>query len=124
MATTKAHWGKPFWVTEGGAERPVLNMAETCIRWVILPLARFGRGLWSTVAYYYGQLHLWATAPLGNCTSFVGLLADPFLHHRLNLLGGAGVTGLNLWSIVVATIGAIILPFARLPGFFHTTNAT
>jgi putative oxidoreductase len=27
MATTKAHWGKPIWVTEGGAELPVLNMA-------------------------------------------------------------------------------------------------
>jgi uncharacterized membrane protein YeaQ/YmgE (transglycosylase-associated protein family) len=27
----------------------------------------------------------------------------------VNLLGGAGVTGFNLWSIVVATIGAIIL---------------
>jgi putative oxidoreductase len=27
MATTKAHWSKPIWVTEGGAELPVLNMA-------------------------------------------------------------------------------------------------
>jgi uncharacterized membrane protein YeaQ/YmgE (transglycosylase-associated protein family) len=27
----------------------------------------------------------------------------------VNLFGGAGVTGFNLWSIVVATIGAIIL---------------
>jgi putative oxidoreductase len=27
MATTKAHWGKPIWVTEGGAELPVTNMA-------------------------------------------------------------------------------------------------
>ncbi len=27
----------------------------------------------------------------------------------VNLLGGAGVTGFNLWSIVVATIGAIVL---------------
>ncbi|HEX2728330.1 MAG TPA: DoxX family protein [Rubrobacteraceae bacterium] len=26
MATTKAHWGKPIWVTEGGAELPVLNI--------------------------------------------------------------------------------------------------
>ena len=25
MATTKAHWGKPIWVTEGGAELPVVN---------------------------------------------------------------------------------------------------
>src|ERR671939_1921626 len=27
MATRKAHWGKPIWVTEGGAELPVLNLA-------------------------------------------------------------------------------------------------
>jgi putative oxidoreductase len=27
MATKKAHWNKPIWVTEGGAELPVLNMA-------------------------------------------------------------------------------------------------
>ena len=27
----------------------------------------------------------------------------------VNLFGGAGVTGFNIWSIVVATIGAIIL---------------
>ena len=27
IATGKVHWGKPIWVTEGGAELPVLNMA-------------------------------------------------------------------------------------------------
>ena len=27
MATRKAHWGKPIWVTEGGAELPLLNVA-------------------------------------------------------------------------------------------------
>ncbi len=27
MATAKAHWGKPIWVTEGGAELPVTNIA-------------------------------------------------------------------------------------------------
>ena len=26
MATAKAHWGKPIWVSAGGAELPVLNM--------------------------------------------------------------------------------------------------
>jgi putative oxidoreductase len=26
-ATTKVHWGKPIWVTEGGAELPATNMA-------------------------------------------------------------------------------------------------
>ena len=27
MATRKAHWGRPIWVTEGGAELPVFNIA-------------------------------------------------------------------------------------------------
>jgi putative oxidoreductase len=27
MATTRAHWSKPIWVTEGSAELPVLNIA-------------------------------------------------------------------------------------------------
>lgn len=27
MATVKAHWGKPIWVTSGGAELPVVNIA-------------------------------------------------------------------------------------------------
>ena len=27
MATTKAHWDNPIWVTEGGAELPVINIA-------------------------------------------------------------------------------------------------
>ncbi|HZS79083.1 MAG TPA: DoxX family protein [Ktedonobacteraceae bacterium] len=27
MATVKAHWGKPIWVSQGGAELPVTNMA-------------------------------------------------------------------------------------------------
>ena len=29
MATRKAHWGRPIWVTEGGAELPVLNIASS-----------------------------------------------------------------------------------------------
>jgi putative oxidoreductase len=28
MATAKAHWGKPIWVTAGGAELPVVNSAS------------------------------------------------------------------------------------------------
>lgn len=27
MATGKAHWGKPIWVSEGGAETPLINIA-------------------------------------------------------------------------------------------------
>ena len=41
MATVKAHWGKPFWVTAGGAELPVTNMA------VALAIALAGSGRYS-----------------------------------------------------------------------------
>jgi putative oxidoreductase len=41
LATTKAHWGKPIWVTEGGAELPVTNMA------ISLALALTGPGQYS-----------------------------------------------------------------------------
>jgi putative oxidoreductase len=38
MATATAHWGKPIWVTKGGAELPVTNMA------IALALAIAGPG--------------------------------------------------------------------------------
>ena len=42
------------------------------------------------------------TILLGIAGAFVGGLV-------VNLFGGAGVTGFNIWSILVATLGAIIL---------------
>jgi uncharacterized membrane protein YeaQ/YmgE (transglycosylase-associated protein family) len=42
------------------------------------------------------------TILIGIVGAFVGGLV-------VNLFGGAGVTGFNIWSILVATIGAIIL---------------
>ena len=41
IATGKVHWGKPIWVTEGGAELPVTNLA------VALGLALTGPGRFS-----------------------------------------------------------------------------
>jgi putative oxidoreductase len=41
MATTTAHWGKPIWVTQGGAELPVINMS------VFAALAMTGPGRFS-----------------------------------------------------------------------------
>jgi uncharacterized membrane protein YeaQ/YmgE (transglycosylase-associated protein family) len=42
------------------------------------------------------------TIPLGIVGAFIGGFV-------VNLLGGAGVLGFNVWSILVATLGAIIL---------------
>ena len=48
------------------------------------------------------------TILIGIVGAFVGGLV-------VNLFGGAGVTGFNIWSILVATLGAIILlAFYRL----------
>ena len=41
MATAKAHWGKPIWVTQGGAELPVINLA------IALALTLTGPGCFS-----------------------------------------------------------------------------
>ncbi len=41
MATAKAHWGKPIWVTKGGAEYPITNMA------IALALGMLGPGKYS-----------------------------------------------------------------------------
>jgi uncharacterized membrane protein YeaQ/YmgE (transglycosylase-associated protein family) len=40
----------------------------------------------------------------------LGAVVGGFL---MNLFGGAGVTGLNLWSLAVATLGAVLLVAAR-----------
>lgn len=45
VATAKAHWGKPIWVTQGGAELPVTNAA------VALGLALSGPGAYSLDAF-------------------------------------------------------------------------
>jgi putative oxidoreductase len=37
MATAKVHWGKPIWVTSGGAELPVTNMAVAAALTIVGP---------------------------------------------------------------------------------------
>ena len=47
----------------------------------------------------------------GGCivTTLIGMVGAVVGGFVVNLLGGAGTTGFNLWSILVATLGAIIL---------------
>ncbi len=58
MATTKAHWGKPIWVTEGGPELPVTNIA------VATALIVNGPGRYSLDRAFGVRLPGWL-APLG-----------------------------------------------------------
>lgn len=39
-------------------------------------------------------------------TGIIGAMVGGWLFH---LFGGAGVTGFNLWSLLVATVGSVIL---------------
>ena len=63
IATTKAHWGKPIWVTEGGPELPVTNIAAATA------LILNGRGNYSLDRALGIRLPGWV-APLG----LVGIL--------------------------------------------------
>jgi uncharacterized membrane protein YeaQ/YmgE (transglycosylase-associated protein family) len=42
-------------------------------------------------------------------TTLVGIAGAFIGGFVVGVLGGAGVTGLNIWSILVATLGAVIL---------------
>jgi putative oxidoreductase len=58
MATRKAHWGRPIWVTEGGAELPVLNITASTV------LILNGPGKYSLDRIFGIRLPAWI-APLG-----------------------------------------------------------
>jgi uncharacterized membrane protein YeaQ/YmgE (transglycosylase-associated protein family) len=42
-------------------------------------------------------------------TTLIGIAGAFVGGFVVNILGGAGVTGINIWSILVATLGAVIL---------------
>ena len=44
-------------------------------------------------------------------TTVVGMVGAVIGGTLIGLLGGVGATGLNVWSVLVATLGAIVLLF-------------
>lgn len=74
MATFKAHSGKPIWVTAGGAELPVVNIA------VGSALLMTGAGRYSLDNLFGIKVPRWLTALTvagSAATLVVGLLMDP-----------------------------------------------
>ena len=67
IAWTKAHWGKPIWVTEGGAELPLTNIAAATA------LIVNGPGKYSLDRAFGLRLPRWI-APLGLVTVLVTVL--------------------------------------------------
>ena len=65
-ATAKVHWGKPIWVTEGGAEFPLTNAA------VALAIALAGPGRYS-LDRVFGIRLPWAFAALAAAGAAAGL---------------------------------------------------
>ena len=70
---------------------------------------------WIVVGLIAGLLARWITPgpdPGGIIvTVLVGMAGASVGGLLVRILGGAGATGLNIWSILVATIGALLLLF-------------
>ncbi len=70
---------------------------------------------WVVVGLIAGLLARWimpGSGPAGFIiTALIGMAGASIAGFIVRLLGGAGATGFNVWSILVATLGAIILLF-------------
>ncbi len=70
---------------------------------------------WIVVGLVAGLLARWITPgpdPGGIIvTVLVGMAGASVGGFLVGILGGAGATGFNIWSILVATIGALLLLF-------------
>ena len=70
---------------------------------------------WVVVGLIAGLLAKWfmpSTGPGGLIvTVLIGMAGASIGGFILRLLGGTGATGLSVWSVLVATLGAIILLF-------------
>ena len=70
---------------------------------------------WIVVGLIAGLLARWITPgpdPGGIIvTVLVGMAGASVGGFLVRILGGAGATGFNIWSILVATIGALLLLF-------------
>jgi uncharacterized membrane protein YeaQ/YmgE (transglycosylase-associated protein family) len=70
---------------------------------------------WVMIGLIAGLLSKWiipGSGPAGFIiTALIGMAGASMGGFIVRLFGGAGATGFNVWSLVVATLGAIILLF-------------
>lgn len=70
---------------------------------------------WVVVGLIAGLLARWimpGSGPAGFIiTALIGMAGASIAGFIVRLLGGTGATGFNVWSILIATLGAIILLF-------------
>jgi uncharacterized membrane protein YeaQ/YmgE (transglycosylase-associated protein family) len=70
---------------------------------------------WIVVGLIAGLLAKWIMPGSGPggfiVTVIIGMAGASLGGFIVRLLGGAGATGFNVWSILVATLGAIVLLF-------------
>ena len=70
---------------------------------------------WILVGLIAGLLAKWIMPGAGpGCfivTVLIGMAGASIGGFIVGILGGSGATGLNVWSILVATLGAIVLLF-------------
>jgi putative oxidoreductase len=75
MATAKVHWGKPIWVSQGGAEHPITNMG------IASALMAAGPGAYSLDALLGIRLPRWLLIP--GFVGIAGTVAYAFYANRL-----------------------------------------
>ena len=70
---------------------------------------------WILVGLIVGLLAKWIMPGAGPggfiVTVLIGMAGASIGGFIVGILGGSGATGLNVWSILVATLGAIVLLF-------------
>jgi len=70
------------------------------ISWIII--GALAGWIASMITGNNAEMGAWSNIIVGVIGGFIGGII-------FNILGGRGITGFNLWSLVVATIGAIVL---------------
>ena len=67
---------------------------------------------WIVVGFVIGLLASWVMPEAGSgdpiITILVAVAGASFWGFVVGLLGGTGATGFNVWSILVATVGAVV----------------